>query len=214
MFEYDLCIIGGTTDKGICWGLSFVQAGLSVVVYSELSDAESFCKIKSGVMPYQEPYAQVMLTSVLNKKLFMSSDKSVMSQSRFIMIADEQLGNYDTPHSKHLWQSLLTQRAFHEDSSQIIIVETPLFKGVTALLKKYEIQRVVCCVTEVHKNSMIENMHQNQMAIASDDGQEVLKEVKALFARLTDEVVRVSVAQAESSMSVCVRLPHKESQVV
>ena len=212
MFEYDLCIIGGTTRKGLCWGLAFAQAGFSVVLYSEKNDEESFYQIKKGTMPYCEPYAQEMLISVFNKKLKMSFDKNVISKSRYCMISDDRLGKYETAHSRYQWQNLLQLLQAGVSASQTVIVEDPLFHSMTEVFKDYEIQNLVLCVADVHENTMIQDMHQNSLAIASHDGPEILKEVTSLFVCITDQLIRVPVAHVESLIQLPLTQPHKETQ--
>jgi len=91
---YDVCIVGGLGHVGLPLGISFAQSGKRVVLYD--IDKEAMDIVGQGKMPFMEKGAEEVLNDVLEKNLFVSSDKNVISDNYFVVII------IGTPVDEHL----------------------------------------------------------------------------------------------------------------
>lgn len=133
--SYDVCVIGGLGHVGLPLGISFAQSGKKVVLYDT---NEKFGDIVSaGKMPFLETGAEEVLKEVLNRTLFVSSDKSVISESYYVVVA------IGTPVDEHLNpQFTLFKRFFDEiigllHDDQHVILRSTIFPGSTKKIKQY-----------------------------------------------------------------------------
>lgn len=91
---YDVCIIGGLGHVGLPLGIALAQSGKKVVLYD--INEEAIDTVSQGKMPFMENRAEEILKEVLEKNLFVSSDRQLISNSYFVVIV------IGTPVDKHL----------------------------------------------------------------------------------------------------------------
>ena len=91
---FEVCIVGGLGHVGLPLGITFAERGRRVVLFD--IDREAAETIGSGKMPFMEKGAEEILKRVLGKNLFVSTDRSVIRESRFIVVV------IGTPVDEHL----------------------------------------------------------------------------------------------------------------
>ncbi|MGB8225434.1 MAG: hypothetical protein WCE45_01010, partial [Sedimentisphaerales bacterium] len=128
-FSYDICIIGGLGHIGLPLGISFAKAGKRVILYD--INQNSIELVSKGRMPFSEAGAEKPLGETINKTLFISSDKNVISQSHFVILT------IGTPIDEHLNpQFTLFKKFFTEiisllNDNQHVIIRSTVYPGTT-----------------------------------------------------------------------------------
>ena len=77
--DYDVCIVGGLGHVGLPLGISLADVGKRVALYD--INRTTLKTVSQGKMPFLEAGAEEVLNEVLNKTLFLSSDKNASSTS-------------------------------------------------------------------------------------------------------------------------------------
>ena len=84
--NYDVCVIGGTGHVGLPLGIMLADSGLRTLLLD--INQESIDLVNSGKMPFIEHGASNLLKKAnSNKKLFASSDKTLIKKSNIIIVA-------------------------------------------------------------------------------------------------------------------------------
>src|SRR5208337_3950278 len=131
---YDVCIVGGLGHVGLPLGISFADAGKKVVLYD--INQKSIDTVTSGKMPFLESGAEEVLRKVLESSLFISSDKLVITKSRFVVIV------IGTPVDEHLNPKFAVFKKFFDEiadllkNDQHVILRSTVFPGTTEKIKK------------------------------------------------------------------------------
>lgn len=198
-FNYDICIVGGLGHIGLPLGISFAKAGKKVILYD--INQKSTELVLKGKMPFNEAGAEPLLGETINKTLFISSEKNVISQSHFVILT------IGTPIDEHLnpqfalfKNSLEEILAFLNDNQHIIIRST-VYPGTTdkiqeMLRQKGKKTRVSFCPERIAEGKAIEEIKSLPQIISSFD-QESLAEASELFLNLTSQTIPLKPIEAE-----------------
>lgn len=196
---YDVCIVGGLGHVGLSLGISLAQTGKRVVLYDINQKAIDI--VSRGKMPFVEEGAESALQDVLNKTLFIFSDKRLISDSHFLIIV------IGTPVDEHLNPKYTTFKRFFDEvidfikDDQHIILRSTVFPGTTEKIKQYLESRgkqtkVSFCPERIAQGKAMEELRTLPQIISSFD-KVSLNEAKELFSLLTDEILFLSPIEAE-----------------
>jgi UDP-N-acetyl-D-mannosaminuronic acid dehydrogenase len=198
-FDYDVVIVGGLGHVGLPLGIALAKKGKRTVLYDINQDAIAL--VKNGKMPFFEQGAQEQLQEVLGKTLHITSEKSVVSSARFIIVS---LG---TPIDEHLNPKFSGFHQFFSDildylhDDQHIIIRSTVFPGTTEKLvdflrSKGKKTKVSVCPERIVEGKALEELVSLPQIVAAFD--EVAKEeAKELFSVLTDKVLFLTPKEAE-----------------
>jgi UDP-N-acetyl-D-mannosaminuronic acid dehydrogenase len=198
-FSYDVCIIGGLGHIGLPLGILFAKAGKKVVLYD--IDQKAVETVSGGRMPFWERGAEELLSETINNTLFVSSSKSVISQSHFIILT---LG---TPIDAHLNPQFTLFKNFFEEiltllnDRQHIIIRSTVYPGTTEkiveLLRQNDKKtRVSFCPERIAEGKAIEEIRSLPQIVASFDDDSLL-EASELFLNLTTQTIPLKPIEAE-----------------
>lgn len=197
--KYDVCIIGGLGHAGLPLGISFANAGKKVILYD--IDQKAISMVRNGQMPFLEKGADPLLKKVINKNLFVTDDKTSISQSYFIVIVigtpvDRHL-NPDFTGFLNLFEQIID--CFHDN--QHIILRSTILPGTTEKVKQYlalkgRNVRLSFCPERISEGNAIEELQSLPQIISSYD-ERAFEEAKQLFLSLTREVISLGPKEAE-----------------
>jgi UDP-N-acetyl-D-mannosaminuronic acid dehydrogenase len=197
--SYDVCIIGGLGRVGLPLGISLADAGKKVVLY-DINPA-SIETVSEGKMPFLEAGAEEALKKVLDKTLFVSSDRDVIPNSYFIIIV------IGTPVDKHLnpkfemFKQLFGEIADIIHDEQHIILRSTVHPGSTEKIKRYleslnKRTKLSFCPERIAQGRAMEELCTLPQIVAAFD-EAALNEARELFSLLTDKITFLSPAEAE-----------------
>lgn len=197
--NYDICIVGGLGHIGLPLGLAFAEAGKNVVAYD--INRATIDMVSAGKMPFMEKGAEEVLSKVLNKNLFISAEKEVLSRSHFIIIVigtpvDEHL-NPNFTLFKKLFSTILD---FINDDQHIILRST-IFPGTTGNVRDFLTEngkktKVTFCPERIAEGKAMEELRSLPQIIGAFDEQS-FNEAQELFLSLTKEIIFLSPIEAE-----------------
>jgi UDP-N-acetyl-D-mannosaminuronic acid dehydrogenase len=198
-FSYDVCIIGGLGHIGLPLGISFAKAGKKVILYD--INQQSIDIVSKRKMPFLEKGSEKPLQETLNKKLFISSDKNVVSKSHFIILT------IGTPIDEHLNPKFTLFKNFFNDiipllkDGQHIIIRSTVYPGTTEkvrdmLNQKRKKVKVSFCPERIAEGKAMEELSGLPQIISSFDDS-ALKEASKLFLSLTKDVITLKPIEAE-----------------
>ncbi|MGA2916179.1 MAG: nucleotide sugar dehydrogenase [Sedimentisphaerales bacterium] len=198
-FSYDICIIGGLGHIGLPLGISFAKAGKKVILYDINQNAIEL--VSKGRMPFGEAGAEKPLGETINKTLFISSDKNVISQSHFVILT------IGTPIDEHLNPQFALFKNFFEeifallDDRQHIIIRSTVYPGTTEKVQELLRQngkktRVSFCPERIAEGKAIEEIRSLPQIISSFD-EDSLLEANELFLNLTTQTIPLKPIEAE-----------------
>jgi UDP-N-acetyl-D-mannosaminuronic acid dehydrogenase len=196
---YDMCIIGGCGHIGLPLGIAFAQAGKRVALYDINKNAIN--TISKGKMPFMEEGAEEKLPANLNKNLFLSTEKNVISESHFIVIV------IGTPIDEHLNPQFTLFKEFLADiidfiiDSHHIILRSTLFPGTTEKIRDLlrangKQTKISFCPERIAEGKALEEFKSLPQIIASFDN-DSFGEVKDLFSLLTNDIISLTPKEAE-----------------
>ena len=196
---YDVCIVGGLGHVGLPLGISLAAAGKKVVLYD--INQTSIKTVSQGKMPFLEVGAEKTLKATLNKTLFLSSDKTAISGSYFVVIV------IGTPVDEHLNPKFAMFKKFFDEiidtihNKQHIILRSTVYPGTTKKIKQYleslgKQPKISYCPERIAQGKAMEELQcLPQIVSAFDDA--AFNEAKELFSFLTDEIVFLKPDEAE-----------------
>ena len=198
-YLYDVCIIGGCGHVGLPLGIAFAHSGKRVVLYD--IDQNAIDTISRGKMPFMEEGAEEMLRDVLEKNLFLSSEKGVISESYFIVIV------IGTPIDEHLNPRFTLFKEFFSEiteyllDDQHIILRSTIFPGTTEKIVDFlrsngRKTRVSFCPERIAEGKAMEELRNLPQIIGSFDDSS-FQEAKEFFISLTKDIIYLSPKEAE-----------------
>jgi UDP-N-acetyl-D-mannosaminuronic acid dehydrogenase len=196
---FDVCIIGGLGHVGLPLGITLADTGKRVVLYDINQDALNL--VSQGKMPFIEADAELMLKNVLNTTLFLSSEKSVISDSHFVIVV------IGTPVDEHLNPRFTILKKFFDEildllrDDQHIILRSTVYPGSTEKVKRYleskgKFTRVSFCPERIAQGKAIEELQTLPQIISSFD-EATISEAKELFLLLTKDIIVLEPIEAE-----------------
>jgi UDP-N-acetyl-D-mannosaminuronic acid dehydrogenase len=196
---YDVCIVGGLGHVGLPLGISLAHSGKKVILYD--IDQKAIDTVSKGKMPFIEVGAEEVLRNVLERNLFISSNKKVISESYFVVIV------IGTPVDEHLNPKFTIFKKFFDEiidmitDDQHIILRSTVFPGTTEKIKEYlesrgKATKVSFCPERIAQGKAMEELRTLPQIVSSFDD-DSLREVKELFSLLTDEIIFLNPIEAE-----------------
>ncbi len=197
--KYDICVIGGLGHVGLPFGLALANAGKTVVLND--INKSAIKTVKSGKMPFKENGADELLPKVLNKTLFVSSDKKVISESNYVVvIIGTPVDEYLNPKYNLLFD-FLDGIIEYIKNDQHILLRSTLFPGTTENIKRYfknagKKVSISFCPERVLEGNALEELSKFPQIISAFD-KKSFQEAELLFKLLTDDVIKVKPIEAE-----------------
>lgn len=196
---YDICIIGGLGHVGLPLGIAFATAGMDVCLID--IDLRAVDIVSKGKMPFMDAGAEEALRQVIHHKLFISTDKSVVSQCKFILIT------IGTPIDEHLnpiydvLKNTVNEIIHIIRDDQHIILRSTVYPGTTKKMKKYleengKQTRLSFCPERVAQGKVLEEIRSLPQIVSSFD-KDAIEEVRNLFLRLTKDIIVLEPMEAE-----------------
>src|SRR5208283_3491757 len=196
---YDVCIVGGLGHVGLPLGISLADAGEKVVLYD--INQKAIDTVIAGKMPFIESGAEEVLKKVLGSRLFISSDKLVITKSRFVVIV------IGTPVDEHLNPKFTIFKKFFDEiadllkDDQHVILRSTVFPGTTEKIKKDleargKSTKVSFCPERIAQGKAMEELRKLPQIVASFDDVSS-QEAGELFGVLTKDIIFLSPTEAE-----------------
>jgi len=196
---YDVSIVGGLGHVGLPLGISLAHVGKKVVLFD--IDQEGIKMVSQGKMPFKEVGAEEVLKDVLEKNLFVSSNKETISKSYFVVIV------IGTPVDEHLNPQFTMFKKFFSDlldflrDDQHIILRSTVFPGTTEKVKEFlrskgKKTKVSFCPERIAEGKAMEELRGLPQIVASFD-ENSSKEAEELFSSLTKDMIFLEPIEAE-----------------
>ena len=83
-FNFDICVVGGCGHVGLPLALAFADRGSRVVAQD--INAETVALVSEYKVPFLEHGAQEVLARVLGKTFAVTTDQSVIKDSRYVVV--------------------------------------------------------------------------------------------------------------------------------
>ncbi|MCG6552438.1 MAG: nucleotide sugar dehydrogenase [Candidatus Magnetominusculus sp. LBB02] len=197
---YDVCIVGGLGHVGLPLGIMLAGAGGKKVALYDIN-TKAADLVSKGRMPFLEAGAEEILKDVIGKRLFVSNDRAVITESHYVIIV------IGTPVDEHLNPQFTIFKQFFDDLSgclkdgQHIILRSTVFPGTTEKIKEYlaakgKTVRVSFCPERIAEGKAIVELRALPQIVASFDS-ESQDEAAALFGALTDKIIYLTPIEAE-----------------
>lgn len=198
-YTYDVCIIGGLGHVGLPLGIALAKAGKRIVLYD--INQKAIDTVSKGKMPFMEKGAEEILKNVLDKNLFVSSDRGVISNSYYVVVVigtpvDEYLNPKFTMFKKFFSELMESLK-----DDQHIILRSTVYPGTTEKIKDFlrangKKTKVSFCPERIAEGKAMEELWSLPQIVASFD-EPSYKEARELFSCLTDDIIFLSPKEAE-----------------
>ena len=199
-FARDVVVIGGCGHVGLPLAIAFADRGLRVGIYDV--SASAVATVSAGEMPFDEAGAADVLKRVVAEgKLEVSVDKSIIGTAEHVVVV------IGTPVDEHLnpdqsaIPEALAEFADQLDSTQLLILRSTVYPGVTALVEKNLAQLgvkmdVAFCPERIAEGRAMTELFELPQIVSSrtESGQQ---RASALFRTLTATLVPMSPEEAE-----------------
>ena len=198
-YLYDVCIIGGCGHVGLPLGIALAQSGKRVILYD--LDQNAIDTISQGKMPFIEEGAEEMLQKVLEKNLFLSTKKRVISESYFVVVV------IGTPIDEHLnprftlFKEFFSEILEYINDEQHIILRSTIFPGTTEKIVDFlrsngKQTKVSFCPERIAEGKAMEELRNFPQIIGSFDDISY-QEAKELFISFTNDIILLEPKEAE-----------------
>ncbi len=196
---YDICIIGGCGHVGLPLGLLFADKGFRVLAYDV--NVASIANIENGTMPFKEEGCEELLPKVLGKNFFLSNDRTLISQAKYIIVT------IGTPVDEHINPQFSPIIQFMEDtepylnSEQCLILRSTLFPGTSEKIKNFLEAKnkkisVCFCPERIAEGYALKELQSLPQIISSFDARGLALS-KELFSRICEECIVLQPLEAE-----------------
>lgn len=196
---YDICIVGGLGHVGLPLGISLAHSGKKVILYD--IDKRAIDTVSQGKMPFMEKGAEEILKNVLDKNLFVSSDRGVISNSYYVVVVigtpvDEYLNPKFTMFKKFFSELMESLK-----DDQHIILRSTVYPGTTEKIRDFlrangKKTKVSFCPERIAEGKAMEELRSLPQIVASFD-EPSYKEARELFSCLTDDIIFLDPKEAE-----------------
>ncbi len=197
--KYDICIIGGLGRAGLPLGISFAEAGKSVMLYD--INEKAAVTVSAGTLPFMEKDAQPVLERVIGDKLHVSTDKEVIREASFvIVIIGTPVDKYLNPKFNDFKEFIYEIMEFLDDTQHLVLRST-IYPGTTEKIKQWltsegKKTRVSFCPERIAEGKAMEELRSLPQIVSSFD-EESTKEVSELFSTLAKEIISLKPIEAE-----------------
>jgi UDP-N-acetyl-D-mannosaminuronic acid dehydrogenase len=195
-----VAIVGGCGHVGLPLGLAFASRGLDVVLY-DLNE-RSVAVVNEGTMPFDEPGAPEVLTSVVaSGRLRASSAPDVIADAEHVVIV------IGTPIDEHLNPDLNAVPAAIADiapflhDGQLLVLRSTVYPGVTALVEQLVARLgldvdVAFCPERIAEGKAMVELFELPQIVASRSAR-ALDRASKLFGNLAHDIVYLEPEEAE-----------------
>ncbi len=198
--RYDTVVVGGFGHVGLPLAVSLASSGQRVCALD--IDARVGDSIARGIVPFAEDGCERALRAALQAKTFeISLDERVISKADAVIIV------IGTPVDRHLnpdfdpFWAVLDSAMEHLLDGQLLILRSTVYPGTTdrlhrTLLEQNKQVDVAFCPERITEGKAMEELRSLPQLISacSDSG---LQRCRALFARLTGDMVELTPLEAE-----------------
>ncbi|MGQ0805189.1 MAG: nucleotide sugar dehydrogenase [Actinomycetota bacterium] len=196
----DVVIVGGCGHVGLPLGLALAERGLQVELFD--IDATACEVINDGRLPFAEPGAAEVLTSVLDAgRLHATTDRTVVGRAEHVVVV------IGTPIDEHLNPDLKAVQDAIEDvaselvDGQLLVLRSTVYPGVTAMVERL-VERlgvdvdVAFCPERIAEGRAMVELYELPQIVASRS-KRALERATKLFRNLTHDVVFLEPEEAE-----------------
>jgi UDP-N-acetyl-D-mannosaminuronic acid dehydrogenase len=198
-FNFDICVVGGCGHVGLPLALAFADRGSRVVAQD--IDAETVALVSECKMPFREHGAQEVLARVLGKTFAVTTDQSVIKDSRYVVVT------IGTPLDDHLNPIFTLMTRFFDGlkdqflESQTIILRSTVCPGTTAKLKAYFERhgiraKLAFCPERIAEGIAMTELFELPQIVSSFD-KKVAEDIAELFRKLTPHIIFLEPLEAE-----------------
>jgi UDP-N-acetyl-D-mannosaminuronic acid dehydrogenase len=198
-FYYDVCVVGGCGHVGLPLAITFAHRGLNVSVYD--INKRAVDTVRAGRMPFLERGAEPMLKAVIGRTLTVTNEPSVIGRSRHVVVV------IGTPVDEHLNPTFHAMRRFffgllpYLRDSQCLILRSTVFPGTTEKVREMVAEteldiHIAFCPERVAEGKAIEELESLPQIVSGCDETAVVM-AEALFGRITESTIRLSLLEAE-----------------
>ena len=193
-------IVGGCGHVGLPLGLMLADSGLKTVAYD--IDTEVVARVQKGIVPFEEPGAQVVLDRVLSNGLFTAtSESAVVGEAEVVIVV------IGTPVDEHLnpdpqaITDVVDQLAGEIRDGQLLVLRSTVYPGVTRLVAEaldargLEVDVAFCPERIAEGRALTETRELPQIVAGVTPS--ATSRANTLFARLTDDIVELDPEEAE-----------------
>jgi UDP-N-acetyl-D-mannosaminuronic acid dehydrogenase len=199
--KYQLCVIGGAGHVGLPLSVAFANKKIKTLIFDINADALAI--IEKGVFPFAEKNGDLQLKKALKaKNLFTSSDPSVLSQCKYIvMVIGTPIDKYLNPDMRGVYAVLDNYKEYFRDG-QILILRSTIYPGTSARIQQYfddhKIKvRVAFCPERIVEGKALEELEVLGQIVSAFDSK-TLKSVSELFKKITrKKIIPLSPIEAE-----------------
>lgn len=198
-FPIDVAIVGGCGRVGLPLALAFADRGLQVGIFD--INGESVDTVNAGRLPFDEPGAAPVLSSVIGSRLRATTDPSIVSEAENIVFV------VGTPIDEHLnpdpqaVPNAVEQVAPFLHADQLIVLRSTLFPGVTALVER-RLETlglnvdVAFCPERIAEGKAMQELFELPQIVSSRSSRGIERS-KKLFSVLTQSIVELEPEEAE-----------------
>lgn len=195
-----ICVVGGCGHVGLPLAVVLADRGWRVTSFDINSTVVE--TVNGGSMPFAEPGLEPVLQRVLEAGTYdASSDPSSITAADIVVVVigtpvDEHL-NPDADAVPRAVGELLTR--FRD--GQLLILRSTVYPGVTALVERRIAEAgldidVAFCPERIAEGKALEELSSLPQIVSGRTGRAVAR-AREVFSTLTDEIVEVSVEEAE-----------------
>jgi UDP-N-acetyl-D-mannosaminuronic acid dehydrogenase len=199
-FERDVVVIGGGGHVGLPLAIAFADRGARVAIY-DVSESAVEC-VNAGRLPFDERGAAPLLErAVAAGRLTASSDPAVVGTAEHVIVVigtpvDEHLN----PNQTAIPKALGACSPYLRDS-QLLVLRSTVFPGVTALVEKMVAGlgvsiEVAFCPERIAEGKAMTELFELPQIVSARTPQGMDRAVK-LFSLLTDSIVELTPEEAE-----------------
>ena len=191
-------MVGGCGHVGLPLAITFASAGLSTVIYD--INEKSVSRVARGRMPFLERGAEPKLKQTLkNKKLLVSNDPQVISESEnIIIIIGTPIDEFLNPRLQDIHRTLKELQRYLR-AGQTIILRSTIYPGTTRLVKnlvKNKNIKVAFAPERVAQGYAILELKTLPQIVSGVDRDSELAAEK-LFKKIAKDVIVLSPEEAE-----------------
>lgn len=196
----DLVVVGGCGHVGLPLALSFAQVGLTVGIYD--IDVEKIDRVRSGEMPFREPGADDLLTSVLAAgRLHFDHRPAMLSRTdTVVLVIGTPIDEFMNP-STRIFERAVEELAPHLADGALVILRSTVYPGTTeyvaARFQHHGLAAdVAFCPERIAEGRALEEIRSLPQLVGGVTDS-AFERACSLFSQLDMEIVRTSPREAE-----------------
>jgi UDP-N-acetyl-D-mannosaminuronic acid dehydrogenase len=198
-FPFDVCVVGGCGHVGLPLSLAFARSGLRVAIHD--IDERAVAMVRSGRMPFLERGAQPLLEEYIGKSLIVSTEQSLVSQAKFVIVV------IGTPVDEHLNPTFHKMRRFFVSllpflaDGQCLVLRSTVFPGTTEKIRELVESsgrdvRVAYCPERIAEGKSLEELTSLPQIVSGCD-ERAAAMAGELFGTIAKSIIRLAPIEAE-----------------